>query len=1113
MSIFSSELQMPNRDFLNGMSKIRNAYSLFIIILLLSCGRDSTTPREEKEPVLFESLSPSFSGIDFENNLKETDTVNILDYLYFYNGGGVAIGDINNDGLQDIFFTSNQKPNQLYLNKGELKFENITDEAGVGGNSNWNTGVTMADVNADGYLDIYIVAVSGVQGLKGKNELFINNGDGSFTEMALEYGVDLENFGTTAAFFDYDNDGDLDLFVLNHAVHTEDSFGPAEIRNRRSNSSGDKLFRFNGEKFEDVSGEAGIFGGPNGYGLGLATADFNNDGFTDIYVSNDFHEDDYLYINNGDGTFSDKAQEQLDQVSRFSMGSDVADINHDGFPDILTLDMLPQDELVLKSSMGDEDINVLNLRKKFGYNKQFSRNMLQLNRNGQGFQEIALLSGVAATDWSWSALFGDYDQDGETDLFITNGIIKRPNDLDYIKYLSNNQIRESSKELGVIDRAAIRMMPEGKVPNYFFKGSNGIQFEDVSGEWGEKDNTFSNGSAYGDLDNDGDLDLIVNNLNGPATLYRNTAAAGEENNFLKIKFDREGQNRRGIGTKVYSWHNGNLQYAQLFTSKGFQSSSEDLIHFGYGGTEKIDSLLVVWPDQKAEKKYDIPTNQTLVISPSATLNRSSIDLSSEEKLFQKVEGIPGLDYTHKENAYNDFDRQKLIPYRISDAGPAVAVGDLNKDGKEDVFIGNARGVQAEVFLQTDTGFRSAELPFLEDTRTSEITGVIIEDLNGDGINDLFYVTGGGEFSGETSVLMDAFWSYNGETWIKERLPEFYSSAGVIRAADYDNDGDVDIFIGGYAVAGDFGKIPESFLLENRDGGFHLTSHPELQYPGMITDAAWEDSDGDGFPDLILVGEWMSPKIFRNDAGRLKEDTPASIKELAGLWRSIALFDLDGDGEKEYLLGNWGLNSKLKASRDFPLRMYYGDIDGNGQTETILAREVEEEYYPLAGLDELVSQMNFLRKDFPDYKGFAGKNIEEIFGAGKLRKMEKREVKTLTSGYLKKEKDAYKFVPFEENLQFAPINTILVESINSTSKKMAILGGNYFGVIPYHGGFGAFSGGVIVSGNEILSGTEAGLDFTGRAVMDLEMINSAENKYLLVFSNDKPLEVYKIKNDE
>lgn len=1107
--MFSSGSQMPNRDFLNGMSKFHSAYSLFIIILLLSCGRETTNSVEEKEPGLFETVSPSFSGINFENHLTETDSVNILDYLYFYNGGGVAIGDINNDGLQDIFFTSNQGPNQLYLNEGDFKFENITSKAGVGGNSQWNTGVTMADVNADGYLDVYVVAVSGVQGLKGRNELFINNGDGTFSEMAAVYGIDLENFGTTAAFFDYDNDGDLDLFVLNHAVHTEDSFGPAKIRNQRSSSSGDKLFRFNGEKFEDVSEEAGIFGGPNGYGLGLVTADFNNDGFTDIYVSNDFHEDDYLYINNGDGTFSEKARKQLDQVSRFSMGSDVADINHDGFPDILTLDMLPQDEKVLKSSMGDEDINVLNLRKKFGYHNQFSRNMLQLNRNGHGFQEIALLSGVAATDWSWSALFGDFDQDGEIDLFITNGIIKRPNDLDYIKYLSNNQIRKSSKEPGVIDREAIRMMPEGKVPNYFFKGSKDLQFKDVSGEWVEKKNTFSNGSAYGDLDNDGDLDLVVNNLNGPATLYQNTAVAGEENNYIKIKFDLEGRNRRGIGTKVYTWHSGILQYAQLFTSKGFQSSSEDIIHFGYGNYKKIDSLQIVWPDQKTEKKYNVFVNQTLVLSPSATLTDRFVNPEPEKKLFRKVEGIPGLDYIHRENTYNDFDRQKLIPYRISDSGPAVAVGDLDNDGKDDIFIGNSRGEKAEVFLQTTSGFRSVELPFLEETRTLEITGVIIEDFNGNGFNDLFFVTGGGEFSGTTNVLKDSFWTFNGERWKKERLPDFYSNAGVIRAADYDNDGDLDVFIGGYAVAGDFGRMPESFLLENREGVFYLTSHPELQYAGIITDAAWEDMDGDGFPELLLVGEWMAPKVFNYSGGRLKEETPESLKELAGLWRSIAPFDIDGDGEQEYLLGNWGMNSKFKASPDFPLRMYYGDIDGNGHTETILAQEYEQEYYPLAGLDELVSQMNFLRKDFPDYEGFAGRNMEEVFGAEKLGKMEKKEVNILKSGYLKKEKDAYKFVPFEENLQFAPINKILIASVDGTSKKKAILGGNYFGVIPYHGGFGAFSGGVIVSGNEILGGPEAGLDFTGSAVMDLEIVNSGDNRYLLVFPNDKPVEVYKI----
>ncbi|MFD1095671.1 VCBS repeat-containing protein [Salegentibacter chungangensis] len=1093
------------------MNRFSGVYTVVLLLLFNSCAEEKPEKEDEEHTsYLFERLKPEKTGVDFQNRLTETDSMNILDYLYFYNGGGVAIGDINNDDLPDIFFTANQESNRLYLNKGGLKFEDISDKAGIAGKADWSNGVTMADVNADGFLDIYMLAVSGVQGLKGKNELFINNGDGTFTDRASEYGVDLENYGTSAAFFDYDNDGDLDLYVLNHAVHTEDAFGPADIRERRNEKSGDKLFEFADGKFTDVSEQAGIFGGPNAYGLGLATADFNNDGFTDIYISNDFHEDDYLYMNNGDGTFRETLHQKMVQVSRFSMGSDVADINHDGYPDLLSLDMLPEDEKALKSSVGDEDIKILELRMKYGYHRQFSRNMLQLNNAGENFQEIALLSGIAATDWSWSALFGDYDMDGEKDLFISNGIAKRPNDLDYIKYISNNQIIQNNPNSEFIDREALKIMPEGEVPNYFFKGAQDLQFTDTSREWVKAENSSSNGSAYGDLDNDGDLDLVTNNLNSYAAIYKNSASPGS--NYLKIRFKQQGSNPDALGTKVYSYHNGTLQYQQLFTSKGFQSSSEAIIHFGYGKTSKVDSLLIIWPDQRSEKMYDIRTNQSLVLSPSGDAKKNSSEILKNKggDLFTKVDSIPGFDYKHRENAYNDFDRQKLIPYRISDKMPSAAVGDINNDGLDDIFIGNSRGSESEVFFQTGSGFRKAKLKFLEETRSLEITDVSIADFNGDGLNDIFYVTGGGEYNGESGVLKDALWVNDGGKWKKNQLPEYYSSAGVIKPADFDKDGDLDVFIGGYAIAGNFGKIPESFLLENTGGKFEISTNPELKKPGMITDVTWDDMDKDGFPELILVGEWMSPKIFKNNRGILNEITSENIQKLSGLWQNIEAFDIDDDGDRDYLLGNWGTNSKFQASPKSPLRMYYGDVDQNGSTETILAKKNNGKYYTFAGLDELVSQMNFLKKKFPKYEEFAGKDVEGIFGNEMLENTVRMEVTTLESGYLKNENGNFNFIPFNKNLQFAPINTILVADGINNSGGTAVLGGNYFGVTPYHGAFGAFPGALIFSEKEIKVSSDYGMDLTGKAVNEIKFIEIAGNKYLIVFLNDKKPSIYKIK---
>ncbi len=632
----------------------------FIILTFLSCSN-----KDKKNNVyLFEKLEAKTTNVNFQNTLRPTNDLNILDYLYYYNGGGVAVGDINNDHLVDVFFTSNQGENKLYLNKGNFVFEDITDSAGVAGNSDWNTGTIIADVNGDGLLDIYVCAVVGINGLKGANELYINNGDTTFTEQAKKYGLNFKNYSTTAAFFDYDNDGDLDMYLLNHAVHTQNSFGKASIRNNRDPKSGDKLLRNDNGKFTDVSEEAGIFGGVNGYGLGIATHDFNNDGYVDIYVSNDFHEDDYYYLNNGDGTFTERLKEFFGKTSRFSMGSDVADLNHDGFTDILTLDMTPEDEEVLKASMGDETIDMLTMRtQKLGYHYQYTRNMLQIN-NRNHFSETALFSGLSATDWSWSALFGDFNQDGEQDLFISNGIPKRPNDLDYIKFTSNDQISASLNKSKLIDNEALNKMPSGAVANFIFEGQKNLSFKNQSGNWIPNDTLISNGSAYADFDNDGDLDLVTNNSNTYATFYKNTTDTTA--NYLKLKFNYKKANLFGIGTKVISYHKGIKQYKQLFTSKGFQSSSEAIIHFGYGNTKTIDSINIIWTDNTIQTIKNVKTNQTLTIKPLQ--NRLAVNYSilfPKEKVgLTLIDSIKGLDYKHIENKYSDANRHKLIPYQI-----------------------------------------------------------------------------------------------------------------------------------------------------------------------------------------------------------------------------------------------------------------------------------------------------------------------------------------------------------------------------------------------------------------------------------------------------------------
>lgn len=1082
--------------------------SCFLLSIFLSaCSHEN-----EKAEYLFNTPGAEETGLDFTNQLNPTNALNILDYLYFYNGGGVAIGDINNDGLPDIYLTGNQVENKLYLNKGELLFEDISQAAGVAGSSNWNTGVSMADVNGDGLLDIYVCAVVGVNGLRGKNELFINNGDLTFSEAAQEYGLDFQNYSSSAAFFDYDNDGDLDMYLLNHAVHTVNSYGPASLRENRHPSSGDKLLRNDGGKFTDVSEEAGIFGGSNAYGLGIATADFNNNGFTDIYISNDFHEDDYFYLNNGDGTFSEVLKEKFGHISRFSMGSDFADVSGNGYMDILSLDMLPEDEEVLKASMGDDPVDLNNLKtQQLNYHHQYTRNMLQLNQNGSYFQEAGIISGLAATDWSWSALFADFDQDGYQDVFISTGIPKRPNDLDYIKYVSSNQIRQKINTTKLVDQKALEMMPSGSVHNYVFQGGKDLNFSDRSGNWIPRDSIISTGTAWGDLDNDGDLDLITNNIDQPASLYenktRNTSA------WLKLKFNYTAPNRFGIGTKAIVYKNGRRQIKQLYTSRGFQSSSEPVLHFGFGEARTIDSLLVVWPDQTLQKIRDIKLNQSHTITP--TPNRKKVDykqlFSKEKPWFIKTDSLPGLDYEHEENPYLDFNRHKLIPYRISDHGPAGLVSDLNSDGLDDLFFGGSKFSPAAIYFQKNGEFQKEKIDLFHKDSIHEEVSAISLDFNKNGRKDLFLASGGGEFSPGNKALKDRLFLNLNSGFTAASIPETAQNARVVTAADYTGNAYPDIFIGNGPVSSNFGEISPSFLLKNEKGEFIIDENPAMQNLGMVTDGVWSDFDSDGDKDLIVVGEWMSPKFFRNEEGTLKDVSGTLLpKNLNGLWQSIIPFDINKDGKTDYLLGNWGLNTKFKASKKFPLKMYFSDFDKNGTSETIVAYEKDGKYYTVNGLDELTAQLSFLRKKFPSYSDFAGKNLKEIFAKKQLEEAKVFEIHQMASGYLLNTNGKFIFKEFETSLQLAPITSFLKADFNMDGDEEVLVAGNYFGLSPYHGRLDALAGNIIISEREILDGNQLGLDLTQKAVVGLDLLEFNGKKYLMVtLNNAKPI-FYEIK---
>ena len=1068
-------------------------------ILFLACN---------KGDLLFKNPTSQETGLYFKNTITPTNSLNILDYLYYYNGGGVALGDINNDGLLDIFLSANQEKNKLFINKGNLQFEDITAKSNVSGNSSWNTGAVMGDVNGDGLLDIYVCAVVGVHGFYGYNELYINNGDETFTESAQQYQLDFDSYSSSAAFLDFDLDGDLDIYLLNHAIHTQESFGKADLRYKRNEQTGDRLLRNDGGTFTDVSESAGIFGGINGYGLGISVADFNQDGFPDIYVGNDFHEDDYYYINNRDGTFSDQLKEYFGHTSRFSMGNDVADINHDGLPDIISLDMLPEDEVVLKTSEGDDNIQIQKLRtQKYGYHYQFTRNMLYVNQQNSGYLETALLSGIAATDWSWSSLFADFNQDGEQDLFISNGISKRPNDLDFIKFVSNEQIQKKIDNTKLVDQKALQMMPSGEAHNYIFKGVKNLEFEDKSGEWISNKKGVSGATALGDLDNDGDLDLVVSNINENVSLYINQT--DEKANYLKLKFDYPSPNTFGIGTKVYSYTKGELQFKELYTVRGFQSSSEPMVHFGYGPVQQVDSITIVWPNKTFQTIKNIAVNQQMIIRPENTkpLDNDSF-YKKESPLFKESANTLGVNFTHVEDNYTDFNRQKLIPYQNSDRGPAVAVGDLNNDGKEDIYFGGSKFNSAKFFVQKDNFFEEEKIEIItKDSINEDITALII-DLNNDKKNDLIVGTGGSDFYDKMTPLLDVYYTQGDVNFEKQELPSYFENAAVMKSADYDNDGDLDIFVGNNMVSNDFGAMPNSYVLKNNNGKFSILQNQPFQNVGMITDAIWEDYNLDGFIDLILVGEWMTPKFFKNTNGNFVEEN--IIKStLTGLWQQITPFDIDKDGDIDYLLGNWGKNSKFEASQEHPLRMYYSDFDENGSTETIICNFKNGAYYPLLGLDELGSQIVSLRKKFNNYKSFAGKSIDAIFEPSVLKKAHIFEVNTLASGYLKNENNTFTFVPFKNELQVSPISAFLEFDFDANGENEVLVAGNYFGVSPYHGRFDSFPGALIFNENKIILGNKIGLDFSQKAVKKLNIIKVQNKSYVLVTINNDSAQVYQL----
>lgn len=1066
-------------------------------------------------------MPSSVTGINFKNPLKETEQFNVLNYGYLYNGGGVAIGDINNDGLSDIYFTGNMVGSRLYINQGNFNFKEIAEQAGVFAEGYWNTGTTMADVNADGLIDIYVCRSAAKNPDSRKNLLFINNGDMTFTEMGNQYGVDDSGYTTQAAFFDYDRDGDLDLYILNHS--TQEYAGLGKIsrhhKKQKNKSYSDKLMRNDNGKFVDVSDQVGLISNILGFGLGVAISDLNNDGWLDLYISNDYNEQDYLYLNNGDGTFSERLEDYIGHISLYSMGSDIADINNDGLTDIMTLDMLPEGNYRIKMTSGPDNFEKLSHLDKNGFYHQTMRNMLQLNRGGDYFSEIGQFSGVSNTDWSWASLFTDLDNDGFKDLFITNGYRKDYTNMDFMNYVVQEKINERKTKEKIKLTELIEKMPSTVEENYTYKNNGDLTFSKMNKDWGLDQKTLSNGAAYADLDNDGDMDLIVNNIDEKAFIYRNNAEKFTQNNFVKITLQGSEKNRLGIGAKVKVTAGGMTQTQELLNTRGYQSSVDFNLIFGIGKSTNVDQVEVIWPNQKKQIITNVQPNQIITLFQKDAVNGLKIEKDTETKLFKEVTKI---DFTHKENNYNDFKREIMLPHMLSTLGPKLAVGDVNKDGIEDVFIGGAKGSAGGIYLQTRSGdFIKSNKIDLHSDAFSEDMGAIFFDADGDRDLDLYVVSGGNEFEKTDPALKDRLYINSGKGNFfksKNNLPDFTTSGSVVKAYDFDNDGDQDLFVGGRVLPNEYPFAPNSYLLENNGKGIFkdVTDEkaPGLKNIGMVSDALWTDYNGDNQMDLMLVGEWMPITLLTNKNGTFQNITnEVGFNDTEGWWNCIVQGDFDQDGDMDYVAGNFGLNSQLTTSIEQPVSIYAKDYDNNGSVDPILSCYDEGKNYPVFSKDDIQQQLTFLKNRFVRYNEYAGLTVDQVFTTDELEGSKVLFAKNFKTSYIENLGNGqFKISVLPKEVQLSPIYGVNTGDFDQDGNLDIVMGGNFTASRVKFGHYDAIRG-ICLLGNgkgqfSYKDASETGLMLAGE-VRNIKKIISARGEEFLIFSrNNNTPKIYK-----
>ncbi len=1098
----------------------------FYLSLLLGLIACQTSDPAENEPTLFEEISADHSGMDFSNMLSHDESFNIFTYRNFYNGGGVALGDVNNDGLLDIYLTANLTENKLYINRGDFRFEDITDQAGVQGSQAWSTGVAMADINGDGWLDIYVCNSGDIQGDNKQNELFINQGDGTFLEQAEAYGLADQGLSTHAVFFDYDKDGDLDVYLLNNSYQAIGSFNKMQNeRPQRDAVGGDKLFRNEGNRFVDVSEEAGIYGSIIGFGLGVSVGDVNHDTWPDIFISNDFFEKDYLYLNNQDGTFTESLESAMRSISASSMGADIADINGDGWLDIFVSDMLPASPQRLKQVTNFDNWDRFQFNKTHGYHYQFSRNMLHINNGDGTFSEMGRLANVEATDWSWGGLIFDMDNDGLKDLFVANGIYQDITDQDYLNFIDNEETKiKIITQQGIDYQALIDPIPINPVANFAFKNSGDLNFQNKAEEWGFGKKGHSNGAAYGDLNNDGALDLVVNNANALAQIFKNNSRIFfPENHFAQIKLIGKNQNTAAIGSQILLEAGGQTLYLEQMPNRGFQSSVDPKLTFGLGATSLIDKIQITWPDGSGSILNDVPADQLIELSWSDSdpnFKDFFPDKHATEFQFEKENSGSTL-IRHQENNFVDFDRDRLTYHMLSSEGPAVAKGDINGDGLEDLFLGGSAGFSSQLFLGTNSdNFRPFAQAEIASDSLYEDSDALLIDLNQDGALDLVVASGGNEYPANSPFYRDRVYlnQGNGEFKKADNFPNKRTPTSSVKSIDLNKDGYLDLIVAERLIPEANGALASVQIWIN-DGKGNLSEQtsqmaPDFAELGMITTLAVVDWNADGLEDVIATGDWMEPTFFKNTGGKLQKSTISTHANLKGWYRSMAIADLDGNGLPDIILGNQGLNSRFKVQEDVRIQMYFHDFDQNGSLEQLFVENRGDVKIPYTLKHDLEKQIPSIRKKYIRYSNYNNQTLDQIFDPSEIELALVNEVNQFASGVLMNQgNDVFEWKAFPRMAQRSWIFAIQTLDLNEDGILDLILGGNLLGVQPEIGKSDASYGDILLGNGdgsfEYVPNSAHGLQLHGD-IRSFKMLNPQQ---LLVIKNNDIAEIWRIKKPD